>query len=165
MSSVHDRPRAGQGPASAGPIASGAQAALPLVQQRALELARALLPTQRAVLVRALTPYVLALHVAYAPAFAEEEQVAATLAHPMIGLSWPETMRPGRVYTPTPLGRLVLHAYLLERVAGEPLVVRRGAAGRTSHQMRTDGRRRSLRQPGDYARLLRLVVCVCSRLA
>jgi hypothetical protein len=94
---------------------------MPLVQQRALELARALLPTQRAVLVRALGPDVLALHVPYAPASAEEEQVAATLAHPTVGLLWPETMRPGRIYSPTPLGRLVLHAYLLERVAGEPL--------------------------------------------
>jgi hypothetical protein len=121
MSSVHDRPRAGQRPASVVRIGSGAQMAMPMVQLQALELARALLPTQRAVLVRAIGPDVLALHTPYTPASAEEDQVAATLAHPTVGLLWPETMRPGRIYSPTPLGRLVLHAYLLERVAGEPL--------------------------------------------
>jgi len=90
-------------------------------QERALEVARALLPTQRAVLVRALTPDVLALGSPYAPSSAEEEHVAATLAHPSFGLLWPEATGYARAYWPTPLGRLVLQAYLLDRVAGEPL--------------------------------------------
>jgi len=126
MSSLRDRPLGRQGPS--GTAASHYAhdgttnyGALPLLQERALELARALLPTQRAVLVRAITPDVLALGSPYAPASAEEAHVAATLAHPMVGLLWPETAGYVRAYRPTPLGRLVLYAYLLERVAGESL--------------------------------------------
>ncbi len=103
------------------PVPDRGNPPFPLLQGRALTLTRALLPTQRAVLVRALAPDVLALGSPYTPTSPEEEQVAATLAHPSFGLLWPEALGYLRVYRPTPLGRLVLYAYLLERVAGEPL--------------------------------------------
>jgi len=116
------------------------------LKSRALTLTRALLPTQRAVLVRALAPDVLALGSPYTPASPEEEQVAATLAHPSFSLLWPEALGYLRAYRPTPLGRLVLYAYLLERVAGEPL----GAwpAEPTDRRDRTDRNGRRARRWG-----------------
>jgi len=121
MSSLRDRPRGRQGPRGAMPPPVNARRAIPTLQHHALELARALLPTQRATLVRALAPDVLALGSPYTPASPEEEHVAATLAHPAFGLLLPGAAGHARAYRPTPLGRLVLQAYLLDRVAGEPL--------------------------------------------
>jgi hypothetical protein len=119
------------------------------LKSRALTLTRALLPTQRAVLVRALALDVLALGSPYAPTSAEEEQVAATLAHPSFSLLWPEALGYLRIYRPTLLGRLVLYAYLLERVAGETLsawpaepIERTGRTGRTDRRARRWGRGR-----------------------
>ncbi len=121
MSSVRDRPRGRQGSPGGASATVDARLVMPILQDHALAAARVLLPIQRAVLVRALTPDVLAFGSPYAPTSAEEEHVAATLAHPSFGLLWPETAGYVRAYRPTPLGRLVLYAYLLERVAGEPL--------------------------------------------
>jgi hypothetical protein len=90
-------------------------------RQRAVEVARVLQPTQRAVLVRALAPDLLGLSSSYMPTSAEEDHFAVTIAHPSLGLLWPEEVNRTHIYRPTPFGRLVLQAYLLERVAGEPL--------------------------------------------
>jgi hypothetical protein len=79
-----------------------------------------LLPTQRAVLVKACTPTVLELTSPYVPASPEEAHVAATLATPAFGLLQPELAGYMCAYQPTSLGRMVLQWLLLDRVAGEP---------------------------------------------
>jgi hypothetical protein len=122
MSSLLGHQRGAQGGGAQVAVAVDPRYTITAWQRRAVEVARMLLPTQRAVLVRALTPELLGLGSPYVPASTEEDHVAASLTQPSLGLLWPQDVsHAGRtnIYRPTPFGRLVLQAFLLERVAGE----------------------------------------------